>query len=33
MDSRYNINLTEDFLTVLKKRFGEENVKVTTPKK
>ncbi|MBR3308819.1 MAG: DNA polymerase III subunit alpha [Lachnospiraceae bacterium] len=33
MDSRYNINLTEDFLNVLKKRFGEENVKVTTPKK
>ena len=33
MDNRYNINLTEDFLNVLKKRFGEENVKVTTPKK
>ena len=33
MDSRYNINLTEDLLNVLKKRFGEENVKVTTPKK
>ncbi len=29
MDSRYSINLTDDFLGVLKQRFGEENVKVT----
>ncbi len=33
MDSRYSINLTDDFLNVLKQRFGEENVKVTTVKK
>ena len=33
MDSRYSINLTDDFLGVLKQRFGEENVKVTVAKK
>ncbi|MBO7729245.1 MAG: DNA polymerase III subunit alpha [Lachnospiraceae bacterium] len=33
MPSSYNINLDEDFLSVLKGRFGEENVKVTAVKK
>ena len=33
MDSRYSIHLTEDFLNVLKQRFGENNVKVTVAKK
>ena len=33
MDSRYSINLTDDFLGVLKQRFGEENVKVTAAKR
>lgn len=33
MPASYNINLDEDFLSVLKGRFGEENVKVTAAKK
>ena len=33
MPASYNINLEDDFLEVLKGRFGEENVKVTTAKK
>ena len=33
MDSRYSINLNDEFLGVLKQRFGEENVKVTTARK
>jgi DNA polymerase-3 subunit alpha len=33
MPASYNINLDEDFLSVLKGRFGDENVKVTAAKK
>ena len=33
LDASHSIHLTEDFLQVLKRRFGEENVKVTTAKK
>lgn len=33
MPASYNINLDEDFLAVLKGRFGEENVKVTAAKR
>ena len=33
MPASYNINLNDDFLEVLKGRFGEENVKVTAAKK
>ena len=33
MPASYNLNLDDDFLEVLKGRFGEENVKVTTAKK
>ena len=33
MDERYSIHLTDDFLGVLKQRFGEENVKVTVAKR
>ena len=33
LDSRYSINLTDDFLSVLKQRFGDENVEVTVARK
>ena len=32
MPASYNISLNEDFVEVLKGRFGEDNVKITTKK-